>query len=409
MGVGKPNLIILKSKEDWEDWYREAKYYCVYNAIWEYVGDELQEGTVRPELTEPTLQEVRKQLKKDLEKEKEEFDYKLLSLEFDSQSRRYRTKYEAIANFRQWILDTNKDRFDFIKTFDQTHEMFAEIKKTMKPRASDSKIDAINRYTRAAKTPKNKDIEKWVTEFRVAYDCLKRIKKDTDEQMTTFDFVRAIEPLYPLWADRMGEYVSEDPTKYNLLFVTEDFRRYKDRKGNRQDIDVGLISGGREVAFATFKGRSDTEDSSTKKKGRPHCICGKYHYFDRCWYVVESSRPDGWKEDLEIAKKFSEAIEKGGFIAELIKRAKRKREDAGNDLNKKQAMSQSGLKDQKSAAVMSTQLEATFTTQEIDLGRRSRTTFILDCASDTHLCIDKDRFIELEPSNNELLVGDTIC
>ena len=111
--------------------------------------------------------------------------------------------------------------------------MFAEIKKTMKPRASDSKIDAINRYTRAVKTPKNKDIEKWVTEFRVAYDCLKRIKKDTDEQMTTFDFVRAIGPLYPLWADRMGEYVSEDPTKYNLLFVTEDFRRYKERKGNR--------------------------------------------------------------------------------------------------------------------------------------------------------------------------------
>jgi hypothetical protein len=38
------------------------------------------------------------------------------------------------------------------------------------------------------------------------------------------------------------------------------------------------------------------------------CLCRRRHYFNQCWYIVESTRPSGWKPNEEIQKKVENKI-----------------------------------------------------------------------------------------------------
>jgi hypothetical protein len=67
-------------------------------------------------------------------------------------------------------------------------------------------------------------------------------------------------------------------------------------------------------AFATFKGQSPDQQNSDSanqshgnerpKRGPEDCPCGDKHRFDKCPYLIESVRPNGWRPNADIMERF---------------------------------------------------------------------------------------------------------
>jgi hypothetical protein len=67
-------------------------------------------------------------------------------------------------------------------------------------------------------------------------------------------------------------------------------------------------------AFTTFKGQSPDQQNSDSanqshgnewlKRGPEDCPCGDKHRFDKCPYLIESVRPNGWRPNADIMERF---------------------------------------------------------------------------------------------------------
>ena len=102
----------------------------------------------------------------------------------------------------------------------------------------------------------------------------------------------------------------------------------------RQTSANDLLSANSSSAYAaTLQGRTPDPRGPTSRTPSPNppreCVCGKQHWFNDCFYLMESKRPHGWKPNTEIMKKVEEALKNPilrGKVEKIKQREKRYQE-----------------------------------------------------------------------------------
>ncbi|KAM4063348.1 GAG-pre-integrase domain-containing protein [Hirsutella rhossiliensis] len=140
---------------------------------------------------------------------------------------------------------------------------------------------------------------------------------------------------------------------------------------------------------AAFQGKGEKSErkedkpkwsSSKNADGVPMCVCGEYHRFVDCFYLIKSARPDGWTPDQKVEKKIKEILDSNPWAKKMTEKAQ--------DFKKKE-------------------MEKSFSTGKAVYPLYD--SFILDSGSDTHICNNRSRFLDYtapaEPE--ELFAGDS--
>lgn len=114
-----------------------------------------------------------------------------------------------------------------------------------------------------------------------------------------YDFLEAIRPHEEVVAT--VEYCSLMHGNYNkdLPALIKRFRDLRRMRGPAYIYSVRPALQGRQRA--------------------PDCFCGKKHYYAKCYYVVDSPRPVGWKPDPAVQQLFRDRIKNPRFASQIEK------------------------------------------------------------------------------------------
>src|SRR5882762_9977305 len=193
---------------------------------------------------------------------------------------------------------------------------------------------------------------------------------------------------------------SEPDAFPNLYTIVNKFRLYRREKAARGKIP--------ELSFATFKGQSDDQpnESSTatqsseskgkgiyrgKKEGRKYnCFCGREHRWSECYYVNEAVRPNGWKPNPGIQKRFDEKLEEEPFFRNKI-----------TEIKKRSLEKKDGLKN----PIVREAFWAVGSSFYSNRSRLLKDSFLLDSASDSHICNSRERFSNLTTAGEDCCVA----
>lgn len=228
-------------------------------------------------------------------------------------------------------------------------------------------------------TPKRESIDDWLQKWEVTYtECFDYSISDVQENGAVWDFVRATEKLNSdfaaIWTDKLLDMDSSNlPDK-------------------REQADL---------SFATFKGQSDSpsfnaagneesrddgnRDIDTPK--RKKCFCDQEHLWRDCPYVNDTKRSSGWKPEKEIQEKLERMLESNTRLKSVVESVQKRKQE---DKDKKEDRP----KEDKIRESLYTRGESYFSADNSLL----RDSFLLDSASDSHVCNNSDRFTDMRPA-----------
>jgi hypothetical protein len=127
-------------------------------------------------------------------------------------------------------------------------------------------------------------------------ECKELKLPEVDGNRSVTDFAFAVEYITPSWSEYWkNEFDSREwekktlPTFFELVEIYRNHRR-------RELAQKGKISQGSFVATlknessesSNLKPESSADEQKKEKRQAPECLCGKRHYFNKCWYIVES-------------------------------------------------------------------------------------------------------------------------
>ena len=212
--------------------------------------------------------------------------------------------------------------------------------------------------------------------------------------------------------------------------------------------------------FATLQGKSHEEKKDINKKAtttdgnhqnnnlsnvrsRPStpCPCGRYHFYSKCYYLVDSIRPAGWKPDVEILNKINDMLQRDHKFRGKVEIAKKKllerskpqehAEEINNTSNRESNSNTARIASnfatiyqigephaERAEEIKSNtpRIASNFGTiyqvgeaHATSITYRLKNSFLLDSASDIHVCNNFERFTTYHKTETEdyLIAGNT--
>ena len=416
--------VILSTSSDWVEWFELIKTGAIQAEIWDFVNPNTNEDDLRTcsEPDEPTVASVMEGARgyKDLDEYQRE-DLKDLKERYKRKYKEYREKKTALAALVKRIQET-VDRKHHYLLKDQTtpNLMLIALKKRLSPTERVRKRDLLTAYKKLQKPPRNMDIEDWLIRWQVVFEQCKEVKlAEVSDNRPAVDFLTVLRNIDLLFAEAelrdvlQAEEKGEDgPDLLTLI----------DRFENRRRISP-METGKTQPAFATLQGKSSKENPSdnasetvateTKndknkanlkyKKGKDRkppapCLCGEDHFFSSCPYLIESIRTPSWKPNAQTLKKVEESLQNDTRTRSIVEAARRRVEGF------KEGVENSTKRTSFAVVHAVGEAHSTFIP-----GYKLRKSFILDSATDTHVCNDRTRFTTYRKtkSNDYLIAGDT--
>ena len=172
--------------------------------------------------------------------------------------------------------------------------------------------------------PKGQNIRQWLNKWEKIYVEAKEIKHNDAESGYIVDyFIRSLKGLDSSWAsasqydlDMKRSNGKEVPSFMDIL---NNFRRKYTTDQHTTNISSSFA--------ATLQGRpsepASPDSRSASPRPTPRCICGKTHWFQDCFYLMETKRPKNWKPNAEIMKKVDEALQDPVFKGKVDKSKQR--------------------------------------------------------------------------------------
>lgn len=268
---------------------------------------------------------------------------------------------------------------------DHVIEKYWKLKDNLEPSKDDQKMDIISRYTRLQQSKSaNQNVETWLGEWEDVLGKCKRLDMTyLLGEYGTKTFLSALKSIDRTYAEiRLNELMKD-----RSLDVFTEIHYFRKRWLSHNQRE-------RKNAFATFKGKSPDErnsDSTNKnqgserpKRGPEDCPCGEKHRFDKCPYLIESLRPNGWKPNKDIEQRFEWIRENKPTLRQAmesaIKRANQNKETARTVM--------SIIRSDSAAFSLSNTYEL-------------RDSWIVDSGADIHICNNRTRFLTYEPVEDE--------
>ena len=412
--------VILSKSQDWQRWYQLIRTGAVNADIWEYVNPDTTEP-ILPKLTapiEPTVSSVKAAATSygDLD-ENLTLQLRDLKESFKRHYKEYREKKAAIAALVKRIQETVDERNHYLlEDLTTPHEMLVALKERLSPTQKIRERDVAAAYKKLLKPPRDSDLDDWLVDWQVTYTRAKALNlPEVHGDRASIDFLNALESIDAHFAEIQlaevqkcedsGEACADVPTLLNRYEVRRRIKNTRHKSSKDQP------------AFATLRGRSSKTESiddsnNSSKKDQYHdgkwtngnrtnnrkppgpCLCGEDHFYSSCYYIIDSIRPENWHPKRDIQRKVNDAIQHDAKLQQIVRSIKAR------------LVEKSPTESQLPPVAMATthQIGESHATSHSAVNYRLHDSFILDSASDTHVCNDRDRFIEL----NEAATGDRL-
>ena len=409
--------VILASPNDWDEWIEVIKSKANNNRLWKYVDPSTPE-TELPKLEEPVRASPKdansrgKTKLSELDEEEKE-ELRTLKLDHRDNVKLYRKQLSALDTLRSHIL-SSISRTYLVYTFkcDTTYDVLVSLKQRIAPSDHARKLQIATQYARLKEAPWNQNFEVWLQEWERVYTECKELKlPEVDGSRSVTDFVYAVESITPSWSEYWKNELDKRewekktlPTFFELVEIYRNHRRRElAQKGNNPQGSFAV----------TFKDElSDLKPESSaneqKKEGQqvPQCLCGKHHYYNKCWYIVESNpRPSWFKPSDKIQKEVDEKIanatpEIKAHIEQIKKEDQANNKDDQANKKPKDGNNQSS---QGPTGVFAVHQRGTF---NLASKYELRDSVLLDSGTNLHVFNNRARFVsEIEPTSDQLYAG----
>lgn len=181
------------------------------------------------------------------------------------------------------------------------------------------------RWHSLIKTPHSQNLHNWLEEWKSFLVEAKEtgcpgLESKTYDWESIFGFIDVIHPLEPIFAANC----EKDLQKNENLIIQEIITHYQDHLQDAQ--------GSENIAKASFATLEDMQSSDSKssnsksskgssqskeKDWASQCVCGSYHQFEWCYYIVESLHHPKWKPKSHIEVKFVKKQENPTLLAKF--------------------------------------------------------------------------------------------
>lgn len=295
--------VILRSRDDWAEWYEVIKDHAEKQGVWEYFDPDGNDETrpdppARPrvppeiEVTEDVYQSFQKALQS------------------------WKGTQDAIISTKEAIRGSVALHIRRFIAGEEPYEMLRILKKLYEPSDLEADLGALKKYNTVISRPiRQGKISAWLNNFESAYLAIRRRNlPESNDRHVKRQFLAAISAVSYSFADRQFVLMVE-PT-----YEKEDFHSLLGRYRANLDYTKGFKTRTTSMESTTFHGQNDGALNSTKSNTKRNpCVCGKNHAYSNCWYIINSKRPTWWKPNKKTEAKVSEAIAKDDKLGRKLK------------------------------------------------------------------------------------------
>ncbi|GIK04042.1 hypothetical protein Aspvir_008117 [Aspergillus viridinutans] len=181
-----------------------------------------------------------------------------------------------------------------------------KLRDKLKPDDLSHMVKLRDRFAKLGEKKRNQSMEEWLSEWEnVIHECEDAELVGYSGYQASLKFINAIDSLLPVYAK-----FRHASLKLNSASILEEISAFRQRWESASDEE-------KQSSFPTFQGQSDQSNCSNQRK----CICGKFHPFIDCPYIIPSKRPAGWKADPKMEAKFEKVKKTRENVKAAIERA----------------------------------------------------------------------------------------
>ncbi|KAM4067597.1 hypothetical protein HRG_012312 [Hirsutella rhossiliensis] len=395
--------------------------------VWEYLDPSIKEGKpVLQQPVEPTFSQINPEASELVDLTLKEFRLlEFLHTQYRSKLQGHRDQVKALASLQQHIVKTIGNYYSTIAEEHDVAKQLSLLQARVAPTDWALEREVLQRYRSTLQSPERTKVEAWITQWQKVLTEAKQLGlPDVQGLRPTQDFLQAVSlinaPFTDYWVNKMGDDAAcGKPTWKNEfpdgIKISEIFERaHRIKAANNQKGSFGASFQGKEASDSKSKHDNNQREengwkSSRNSAGVPLCVCGKYHRFSECFYLIELIRPDGWKANEKVEKKIRDVQDSTPWVRKVIADTQKRMQKETEDSSLKGAAFASF---HTKSSPHNPPSPPPTTTTSFSVGKpiyQLRDSFILDFGSDTHICNDQSRFLEYtalaEPE--ELFAGDS--
>lgn len=406
----------LSKPAQWQTWFEFAKDTAKEYKVWDLVNpdkDSPQEP-IAPQL--PTTSDAVDASGNFTELSK--INFQLVLKKYEAEETLYREREAGLLKFNHWLRTTVSPHFVtlFRSQISQdlgeaarTHKFMSLLQQRLSPSDDSRRTELVDRYRSLQSRSRSQSVEAWIDDWIQVVDLLGQVNPLYSENSIK-DFIAANHAIDPVFASVWGAKVrKKGKSHYTFLDVAQDFLEHY------REV-ASLPNPPQKSAFAspTLNGKSTEPSTSSghdqqqnqRKGGNSPCVCGSVHLYSRCFYLNPSRRPSNWSENRDTRAYVNKNLENPKIRAKV---------------NRMLSRFQNNDTSQQSSNFATTPIDPTVpdapdligaTFMSLDNKSPSptyplRDSFLLDCATDTHVSNNIERFLDFQPSHGNLLTGDS--
>ena len=322
-----PSTMTLSTPSAWHSWLAMLKASATQSKIWEYIDPSI---ALEPILVKPIL--PRKQgLQGATEQDRADL-YADLMAQFNQDIKAYEKKEAALVLTLSYIQSSVSPEYAvYIHEKTTPWEALRALKAAVAPNSSTRILEVDRQYKiLCAGPPRGQNLRLWVNKWELLYsEALAVGHADAMSGMMADYFIDSVKQTASSWAEilRVQFQMKRDRN--------EDLPTFMEVLNNfRQLCAANAVSNASPSSYgATLQGNPPEPPSAPPGPRHPRgnspsvpskeCICGKMHWYSKCYYINESLRPNNWTPDPKIVKKVDEAM-KDPQVKKSIENAKAK-------------------------------------------------------------------------------------
>jgi hypothetical protein len=415
--------VILSAPSDWRPWFQTIRTAAIQADVWKFVNPDTLESElpICEEPEEPTYRAVNPTVTafKDL-KDVEREELRDLKATYKRRYKEYREQKSALGSLIKRIQESiDRKQHYLLEDLDTPYQMLTSLKKRLSPTQKVRERDLAAAYNKLKKAPRDSDLDDWLAEWQVVYTQCKSLNlPEVHDNRASIDFLNAIKIIDVYFAENQLDKIQDLEEQGE---VCPDVLKLLDRFETRRRISPPTKVRS-QPAFATLQGKDLEEKKEINDKTKPPraCLCGEFHFFINCPYLIESNRKPGWKPDAEKLTRINDTIQKQPKLQTAVEAARDKA--ATSHKNRPQGIESQGRNDDpqphsndettgrnRGAFATTHHMETRVTSHHIRVKYQLHKSFLLDSASPVHVCNDITRFITYEQTSSKdyLIAGDT--
>ena len=361
MATQQLNTSILRTPDDWENWYRDLQS-GIWPEIWEMLDPERPEKQLLKKPEMPLFTEYHPGATRFSElSQAERKDFLSAQHIYEAQLKEYTRQTQQIQEARNKIqLSVSDAKKALLSTDKSTREWLRILMDGTKPTFAMAQQTIELRYRNAItplQTTSAKVVLPWIEEWETAMAEGTRAKLPNalNTQSWLRDFCAAIRGIAESVATMYEWKLTEGVEDVRFQAVGSAFRswfvtRYPGSKASKPTIR-GSAFGTRfagenaipdeDEADTTDQGAGKVENSRKRQRANTSSVpkgqkvkrvqckaCDRPHNITECWLAVEASRPPGWVLSQKAVDELERRLKKQKSLAELIEKARRQHEDS---------------------------------------------------------------------------------